>query len=426
MLLLAGFNRAHAEQVRPTPSPKHPLVVGYFPQWGIYSAHPFYLESLVANGSIKRLDQINFANGFVTEGRCSLGDVHADLDIAFPAQNSVNGVADEPSAPFRGTFHQLKLLRQMYPRVKVLISLQGKASDFAFDAQPENRSAFVASCIDTFIRGEFTPNLHEPGLFDGFDVDWESPQAADAENFRELLLEFRRQMNAARRGLRLSIAVGQAPHMLPGTDFGAIAAVVDQIGVMNYDYAGPWSHTTGFLAPLFVHSGTPEQSDSIERSIAAYKKAGVPAKKLLMGLPFYGYGWTGVESEHNGLFQTGQGVHGDQPYSYIRSLGPTFANYRDERSKAPWRFDGQTFWTYEDPVSVRYKVSYASLQHLGGVMIWELSGDTPDSELLRAVYKTIHHPLKARVFSTSGGTRWAEGGLRRARQGEARESSATE
>lgn len=427
VLILIALNNAQAERVGSAATPNHPLVVGYFPQWGIYSAHPFYLESLVANGSIKHLDQINFANGFVSNGRCSLGDVHADLDLSFDAQNSVNGVADDPAAPFRGTFHQLKLLKEMYPKVKILMSLQGKAEDFAFDAQPENREAFVASCIDTFIRGEFASGIHEPGLFDGFDIDWESPQAVDADNFRGLLVEFRRQMNAARRGLRLSIAVGQSPQMLPGTDFSEISSLVDQIGVMNYDYAGPWNKTTGFLAPLFGHAGTPEQADSIERSIASYRKAGVPTKKLLMGLPFYGYGWTDVGTGGNGLFQSGHGVHGDQPYSYIRSLGPTFSVYRDPRSRAPWRFDGQTFWTYEDPVSVRYKVSYASLQRLGGVMIWELSGDTPDSELLRTVYHAVHHPLKARAFSKSGaGTQFAKSGLRRARQGAARESSPAE
>ena len=80
---------------------------------------------------------------------------------------------------------------------------------------------------------------------------------------------------------------------------------------------------------------------------------------------------------------------------------------RDQRSQAPWLFDGQTFWTYEDPVSVRYKVSYAHRQHLGGVMIWELSGDTTDAELLNMVYHSLHHPLKDKVFAkvrTSEGT----------------------
>jgi chitinase len=118
-----------------------------------------------------------------------------------------------------------------------------------------------------------------------------------------------------------------------------------------------------------------------------------------MGLPFYGYSWTAVASINNGLFQQGRAVHADQPYHYIRTLSPTFSAYRDPRSQAPWLFDGQTFWTYEDPVSVRYKVSYAFNEHLGGVMIWELSGDTADAELLNTVYRSLHHPLKNKVFA---------------------------
>ena len=381
------------------PHSTHALVVGYFPQWGIYSPQPYYVKSLITNGSAPRLDQINYAQGFVSGGHCSLADPNADLNTPYTAETSVNGLPDDPNSPFRGYFHQLQELKLRYPQLKILISLEGKAADFAQDAQPENRREFVSSCIDTFIRGHFASGVTKPGLFDGFDIDWESPQAADAANFRALLEEFRRQMNAVRPGLRLSIAVDQAPEALPGTDFAAIAKLVDQVGVMNYDYAGPWSKTTGFLAPLF---GRNSRALSIEHSIASYRALGVPQRKLLMGLPFYGYGWTEVGSTNNGLFQAGSAVRGDRPYNYIRTLATPLSAYRDPRSQAPWIFDGQSFWTYEDPVSVRYKVSYARDQHLGGVMIWELSGDTTDAELLNTVYRSLHHPLKPKVFAKAG------------------------
>ena len=373
-----------------------PVVVGYFPQWGLYYSQPYYVKTLITNGSAARLDQINYAQGFVSGGRCSLADPNADLNASFTAANSVDGVGDDANSAFRGYFHQLFELKRRYPRLKILISLEGKAADFAEDAKPENRRAFVASCIDTFIRGNFAPGVVQPGLFDGFDVDWESPQAADAANFRALLEEFRQQMNSVRAGLRLSIAVDQAPESLPGTDFAAIARLVDQIGVMNYDYAGPWSKTTGFLAPLFGHNS---HALSIERSIASYRARGVPDRKLLMGVPFYGYSWTAVASTNNGLFQPGSAVHGDRPYNYIRTLAGPNSTYRDPRSQAPWLFDGETFWTYEDPVSVRYKVSYARNEHLGGVMIWELSNDTADAELLRMAHWSLRHPLKNKVFA---------------------------
>jgi chitinase len=178
-----------------------------------------------------------------------------------------------------------------------------------------------------FLRGHFGPHINKPGILDGFDIDWESPREVDAANFRALLREFRSQMNAVRPGLRLSIAVDESPQTFSGTDFALIAPLVDQVGVMNYDYVGPWSPTTGFLAPLF--SEDPHDSHSIEHSIASYEAAGVPPEKLLMGLPFYGYSWTDVEIAHDGLFQAGRAETGDRPYNHIQSVASDFSAHRE-------------------------------------------------------------------------------------------------
>jgi chitinase len=394
---LAPIN-GHAWPLHKRAQSTHALLVGYFPQWGLYYDQPYSVKQIVNNGNAALLDQINYAQGFVAGGKCSVADPKADLNTTYTAQSSVSGRADDPASPFRGYFHQLKELKKRYPHLKILISLEGNPDGFAEDAKTENRRAFVASCIDTFIRGHFADGIHEPGIFDGFDIDWEYPHAEDAANFQALLEEFRLQMRAVRPGLRLSIAVGHSPRMLPGTDFAAIARLVDQVGIMNYDYTGPWSQTTGFLAPLFSNPADPRHSSSIETNIADYVAAGVPREKLLMGLPFYGYSWTDVDGLNNGLFQAGKGVRGDRPYRYIRGLASGFSAYRDEHSQAPWLFDGTTFWTYEDAVSVRYKASYAANHRLGGVMIWELSDDTPDGELLTTAHRALLHPLEASAF----------------------------
>ena len=392
-IVLCGFIPTSAE----TPASKHrPMLVGYFPQWGLYFAQPYYVKALVTNRAADRLDQINYAQGSVRNGRCGLADPGADLSMRFTRKNSVNGKSDNPKSRFRGYFHQLEELKQRYPHLKVLISLEGDARDFAEDAEPANRTAFVASCVDTFLRGHFAPDISKPGLFDGFDIDWESPYEKDAANFLALLQEFRHQMELVRPGARLAVAVDESPQTLSGSDFAAIASVVDQVGVMNYDYVGPWSATTGILAPLFA--ADPRDAHSIEHSIAAYEAAGVPPQKLLMGLPFYGYSWTDVHIAQNGLFQTGQAIREDHSYNYIRSVAPNFSVYREERSQAPWLFDGRTFWTFEDPVSIRFKASYAAHQHLGGVMIWELSGDTADAELLGVAYHSLHEPLEEGIL----------------------------
>lgn len=402
---------AFAAQAASDPPPSSPIVVGYFGQWGVYDH--FFVKNLLTSGAAAQLDQINYSQGSVTGARCNIADPNADLNLTFTAADSVNGIADDKASAFRGDLHQLAELKKQYPHLKILISLEGRASDFAIAAQPENRSAFVASCIDRFIRGRFAPGAEDANLFDGIDLDWEYPQAQDAANFIELLTQLREAMNEVRPGLRLSVAVGPSPRMVAGVNMASLSHIVDQVGIMNYDYTGPWNHTTGFLAPL--HSST---GRSVESSILAYRDAGVPARQMLMGIPFYGYGWEQVSSTGHGLFQPGQAIHGDRPYSLIETLasasrsdGPPPANapaaanpdaadyaaakavpftvYRDPESHAPWLYDGSTFWTYDDPVSIRFKVGFAVEQHLGGVMAWELSEDTADAALVKAVRSSL-------------------------------------
>jgi chitinase len=367
-------------------SPK-PLLVGYFPQWGIYNDPPYYVKDLITSGSAPLLDQLNYAQGFIVNARCAVADPNADLNLTYTAVNSVDGSADNPTSPLRGSFHQLQELKKLYPRMKILISLEGKATSFAQAAQPENRVAFVSSCIDMFVRGHFAAGATAPGIFDGFDLDWEYPQQEDAPNYLALLQEFRKQLDAARPGLKLTIAAGPSPRMYHSVDFSAVAKVVDLVGLMNYDYSGPWHKETGFHAPLYSdHSG------SADGTIKQYEEDGVPAEKLLLGVPFYGYSWKSVGAENHGLFQPGEAVHEDRPYRYIQTLIGGSTVYRDETAQAPWLYDGDTFWTYEDPVSARFKSTYAAQHHLGGVMVWELGEDSRDGQLLKAVHAGLRTP----------------------------------
>ena len=432
--LMLHFAYARAE----TSQQARPILVGYFGQWGVYDH--FFVKNLVTSGAAGQLDQINYSQGAVKGGRCSIADPNADLNLTFAATDSVDGNADNPKKAFHGNLHQLAALKKQYPRLKILISLEGSSADFAAGARPENRSAFVASCMDTFIRGHFADGAEDDHLFDGIDVDWEFPKAEDAANYIELLTQLHEAMNMVRPQLLLSVAVGASPHMYPCVDMRAVSHIADQIAIMNYDYWGPWISRTGFLAPLYSDRG-----GSVEKSVLAYRDAGIPSQQLLMGMPFYAYGWKQVSKDGHGLFQDGHGIHGDRPYSFIETLAgtahqpdeddddddaeppatamsgagngnsppnaespstavqdaanaaeraptkkvTTYAIYRDPHSQAPWLYDGDTFWTFDDPTSIRFKVRFALDQHLGGVMAWELGEDTARAALLHAARSVI-------------------------------------
>ena len=82
-------------------------------------------------------------------------------------------------------------------------------------------------------------------------------------------------------------------------------------------------------------------------------------------MPFYGYGWHQVTEDNNGLFQEGEPIRGDHSYREIERLVADSTVYRDPASQAPWLFDGDVFWTYEDAVSVRAKARYVVGAGLG-------------------------------------------------------------
>lgn len=400
--LLLPFFTTLAQPARRTAkaaTARTPDVVGYFPQWGIYNRRYVPLD-LIKSGAMQTLTQLDYAQGNIKDNACIVADPAADLNIPFKAEDSIDGTADAPDSLLRGNFHQLQLLRRRYPKLRILISLEGKRQLFEEAAKPENRVAFVHSCIARFLQGHVAPGVETPHLFDGIDVDWEYPDADHAADFYALMEEFRRQMdtpatggtNAGQPRYTLSIASGASHKNIDPIDWKRVARSVDQVGVMTYDFQGPWSHDTGFVAPLQSNDAA---ADTVASVIDAYLAAGVPSRQLLLGVPFYAYQWHNVKAgAHNGLYSKGDPIRGNLNQSTATALlaaSPDAKLYRDPVSQAPWIYDGDNFLTFEDAASLQAKASFSRARMLGGIMIWELSGDTADSQLLHAMKAVRQH-----------------------------------
>ncbi|MGH3084028.1 MAG: glycosyl hydrolase family 18 protein, partial [Gaiellaceae bacterium] len=68
---------------------------------------------------------------------------------------------------------------------------------------------------------------------------------------------------------------------------------------------------------------------------------------------------------------------GVDDYKVTKSLlSSGFTRYWDGKAFASWLFDGTTFWTFDDPRVMKHKAHYVRKKGLGGIMFWELSGDT--------------------------------------------------
>ncbi|WP_224245779.1 glycosyl hydrolase family 18 protein [Hyalangium gracile] len=401
-------------------------VVGYFVRWGVYG-RGFYPKTLDTNGMAAKLTHLNYAFGNVVDGRCVIlpspdGDPWADYQMGFTAADSVDGVADAWNQPLKGNFNQLRKLKARHPHLKVLISLGGWDWSGGFSAAvstPQKRQAFVQSCIDLYIRGNVPglPSGAAAGVFDGIDVDWEFPvlgglfpgRPEDRENFTAMLAEFRRQLDAVRPGLQLSIATGSAARAYLQIRLDLIHPYLDHVNLMTYDMHGGWETTANFHAALYNQVANPSrgQRDSTHEAVQGHLAAGLPASRLVVGVPFYGRGWQGTRPgpRGDGLYQATAGAArgnwddwstgntGMFDYHYIRStLEPTAVKYRHPEAQVPYLFNASTgLWvSYDDPVSLGVKGDYIRSQGLAGAMIWELSGDDAQGSLVTALKNKLN------------------------------------
>jgi chitinase len=379
------------------------------------------VKNIDTSGSAAKLNIINYAFNNIIDNRCSVGisaagvgDAWADYQKGFDAATSVDGVADAWDQSLKGNWNQLKKLKAKHPNLKVVISLGGWtwSDGFYAAAQPANRVEFVKSCIDIYIKGNLPVDAGSAtggagvaaGVFDGIDLDWEYPgtcgnnpscgaSASDKANLTALVAEFRKQLDAERSGLLLTAAVAAGTAKLSGYDIPGLSANLDLINIMTYDFFGAWDATgpTAFHSPLHGWTGMPASatSSTSDAAVQAWKAGGAPASKLLLGVGFYGRGWTGVTNANDGLNQSASGPapgtyeQGIEDYKKLITLGsPTFVS---NEAGTAWTFNGSTFWSFDTPGTIATKMDYVRSNGLAGAFAWSLDGDTSDGELLSAM-----------------------------------------
>jgi chitinase len=398
-------------------------IVGYFIEWGIYGRN-YKVKDVETSGSADRLNVINYAFGNVAPDEagnvvCKLGDEWADYQKPWAADESVTGEEVTWPRPILGNFQQLQALKARHPNLKVVISLGGWTwSKYFSDAAltKESRERFVSSCIDLFIKG----NIPSPGwggmggpgsaadVFDGIDIDWEWPgsegntgniiRPEDKQNYTKLLAEFRKQLHAygkqtGKDYLLTAFLPASSAKIDAGFEVPSIFGSLSFGSVQGYDFHGTWESTTNHQSNLYTSPADPSAPRYSDNGVVSdYLSRGAPPKELVVGVPFYSRGWTGVGSANHGLYQSATGPAsgtweaGDDDYKVVKQrLSSGFSRYEDPVAGAAWLFDGTTFWTFDDPPIMTAKARYAVQKHLGGIMFWELSGDTPDGELVAAI-----------------------------------------
>lgn len=359
-------------------------VVGYFAQWGVYGRN-YHVKNIHTSGSAAELTHIVYAFGNVVNGRCVVGDSYADYDRFYSAAESVNGVADTWDAgALRGSFGQLRRLKAMYPHIKIVWSFGGWTWSGGFGQAAANAAAFAESCYSL---------VHDPrwnGVFDGIDIDWEYPNECGLscdnsgfDGYRNLMAALR-----ARFGNELvTAAIGAGEAKLNAANYGAASQYVDFYMLMTYDFFGAFA-AQGPTAPhsaLNNFAGIPTPNFYSSYAVQLLKSKGVPAAKILLGIGFYGRGWTGVTQNAPGGSATGAapGTYeaGIEDYKVLKATCPATGTV----AGTAYARCGNNWWSYDTPNTILGKMGYARDQGLGGAFFWELSGDTSNGELVKAI-----------------------------------------
>ena len=296
------------------------------------------------------------------------------------------------------TLIKLNTLKQVNKELKILISIGGWtwSNNFSDAVLTESSREIFANSAIAFMQKH---NI------DGIDLDWEYPgqigdgnifRPEDKENFTAILKLLREKLDALSTGDKeylLTIATAANQSYLDHTNMREAHKYLDFINIMTYDFHTGWGEKTGHNANLGISEfNDDERKISAQLAVEQHINAGIPTSKIVLGVPFYGRWWNGVNPENNGLYQAFTGIVGSYNYNVISDSldNSDFTAYWDDSAKVPyiWRQKDSLFISYDNAESITCKVDFVKSNQLGGIMFWQFNGD--NGTLLKTIFDSLH------------------------------------
>lgn len=227
---------------------------------------------------------------------------------------------------------------------------------------------------------------------DGVNLDFEYVGTPDDDvifRFTQLVNDFSETFHAQIPGSLVTVstyaksAVDKKIHAV-----ASLAQVADYLFVMGYDFFRPVSTYAGPVSPL---TGAEKYGYDLKTTVDDYLKL-VPAEKIVLGLPYYGYDWPVENDKPNAKTLEGSDKNGyANMSSYVKSqydpLNHDGSRRWDSLAQVPfysWFDEERRVWRqcyYEDTRSLGLKYDLIKEKKLRGVGIWALGYDDDKPEL---------------------------------------------
>ncbi len=265
--------------------------------------------------------------------------------------------------------------------VRSLIWLGGpnEQNDFLSASSDTHRAAFVERVVKLVRELEY----------DGVDINWEPIRAQDEKSVLALV----RDLRAADPDMLITVPVNWVQSTLANKKdlslYKDLAGQVDRLFIMSYSMAGPWPGWRSWHGGALGGDDTATPG-SVQTSVQAYTRAGVPEGKLGIGIGTYATCWEYPVKRPRQRIPSGF-APGDIGTMSMRTMMGDYYTKKsvkwDSRAEVPYlsftRARGAMdcgYISYENERSVTAKMAYVRDESLGGAMVWNIgTGYFPDA-----------------------------------------------